>query len=167
MTRWLDDDQQRAWRAYLRGAARLSDWLDRDLHEQHGLSMPDYEILVILSESGDRRMRMTELADSVLFSKSRLSHAIARLERADLVRRESCPEDKRGVFAVLTDVGYDKLVAAARTHATGVRDHFVDVLAPAELDVIGRAFAEVDRRLEASTTAEGSFAGADGHPPVR
>lgn len=147
MTRWLDDDQQRAWRAYLRGSARLSDRLDRDLHELHGLSMADYEVLVILSESEDRRLRMTELADSVLFSKSRLSHAVARLERAGMVRRESCPEDKRGIFATLTDGGYRRLVEAARTHATGVREHFVDVVSGGELETIGRAFAEVDGRL--------------------
>lgn len=150
MTRWLDDDEQCAWRAYLRGSALLGERLDRDLQERHGLSAADYEILVILSESEDGRMRMAVLADSVLFSKSRLSHAVARLERSGLVFRESCPEDRRGILAVLTDMGYRRLSEAARTHVAGVRDHFIDVLSPDELRTVGRAFAQVDRLLRES-----------------
>ncbi|MQA86436.1 MAG: MarR family transcriptional regulator [Streptosporangiales bacterium] len=161
MTRWLDDDQQLAWRAYLRGNARLGERLDRDLHDRHGLSVADYEILVILSESEDGRLRMTVLADSVLFSKSRISHAVARLERAGLVRRESCPEDKRGIFAVLTEEGYRRLAEAARTHVAGVRDYFVDVISPGELQTIGRAFAEVDRRIREQTGEPNAETGPD------
>lgn len=148
MARWLDDDQQRAWRAYLRGTTRLTDRLDRDLQQRHGLSMADYEVLSILSESEDRRLRMTELADSVLFSKGRLSHAIDRLERAGMVRREDCPDDKRGIYAVLTDGGFRRLAEAAATHVAGVRDYLVDLVSGSDLQTIGRAFAEVDRRLQ-------------------
>lgn len=154
MTRWLDEDQQQAWRAYNRGTARLTERLDRDLHERHGLSIADYEVLVILSEAEDRTMRMTELADSALFSKSRLSHAIARLERAELVRRENCPDDKRGIFAVLTDAGYRRLTEAAPTHVAGVREYLVDAVSAAELQTIGRAFGEVDRRLRSAPKAD-------------
>lgn len=151
MPRWLEPEEQDAWRAYLRGSARLTERLDRDLQERHGISLADYEILVILSEADERRLRMTELADTALFSKSRISHAIARLERTALVRRESCPDDRRGIFAVLTEEGYRKLAEAARTHVAGVRTYLVDAVAPEDLQAIGRTFFAVDRRLCDST----------------
>jgi DNA-binding MarR family transcriptional regulator len=84
---WLDPDQQRSWRAYLVGTTLLMDRLDRDLRENHDLSMPEYEILVRLSEAPDRRMRMAELAGSVSHSRSRITHTVARLEKAGLVTR--------------------------------------------------------------------------------
>src|SRR5437016_12819410 len=102
-TRWLDAEQQQDWRAFVNGIARLSDRLDRALRDRHGLSMPEYEILVRLSEADQRRQRMADLAESVSHSRSRLSHTVGRLESDGLVRRESCDGDGRGVFAVLTD----------------------------------------------------------------
>src|SRR5687768_2446673 len=107
--RWLDPDQQRSWRAFLVGTTLLMDRLDRELREQHNLSMPEYEILVRLSESEGRRMRMAVLADSVSHSRSRVTHTIARLEKAGLVERAACLSDGRGVEAVITERGFAAL----------------------------------------------------------
>jgi DNA-binding MarR family transcriptional regulator len=148
-TRWLDPEQQRDWRAFVNGIARLTDKLDRVLRDRHGLSMPEYEILVRLSEADQRRQRMADLADSVSHSRSRLSHTVGRLESDGLVRRESCGGDGRGVFAVLTDEGFTRLNAAAHDHVTSVREYFVDVIEPSDLVAIGRAFRAVTERLDA------------------
>src|ERR1700753_2752650 len=102
--RWLSDEEQRAWRAYIRLAPLLMQQRDRDLHP-YGLCMHDCEILVELSEAPHRRMRMTELADRTAQARSRLSHQINRMETRGLVTREDCEGDKRGTFAVLTAVG--------------------------------------------------------------
>ena len=110
-TRWLTEDEQRAWRIHLDVSRLLSTSWRRDL-QPFGLTINDYEILVNLSESADRRMRMSDLASATLQSKSRLSHQITRMEKAELVRRESCESDKRGLFAVLTEHGW-------RDHAQG------------------------------------------------
>ena len=123
MTRWLTDDEQRHWRAWLAASLLLNDRLSRDLQEQHGLTIADYEILVHLSEAPDRRLRMSELAEAALSSRSRLSHQIDRMARAGLVDRESCADDRRGAFAVLTQHGWDVLVAAAPDHVESVRRH--------------------------------------------
>jgi DNA-binding MarR family transcriptional regulator len=150
-TRWLDPEQQRDWRAFVDGIARLTDRLDRVLRDGYGLSMAEYEILVRLTEADQRRHRMADLAESVSHSRSRLSHTVGRLERDGLVRRESCGGDGRGVYAVLTDEGYAQLEAAARDHVTSVRDYFVDVIEPADLVAIGRAFRSVIQRLDGPT----------------
>ena len=113
MTQWLTDDEQRSWRAWLSASLLLQDRLNSDLQAQHGLSMADYEILVRLSESPDRRLRMSNLADTTLSSRSRLSHQIDRMEKAGLVERQLCEDDRRGAFAVLTETGWATLVAAA------------------------------------------------------
>jgi DNA-binding MarR family transcriptional regulator len=147
-TRWLTTEQQRTWRSFLLGTTLLMDRLDRDLREHHDLSMPEYEILVRLSESNDRALRMAELADSVKNSRSRITHTIARLERAGLVARRQCPSDGRGVIAHLTDLGYAKLVEAAPDHVDSVRSSLIDVVTPADLDAIGRAFGLVADALE-------------------
>jgi DNA-binding MarR family transcriptional regulator len=148
VTRWLSTEQQRAWRAFLLGSTLLMDRLDRDLREQHDLSLPEYEILVRLSESDDRALRMAELADSVKNSRSRITHTIARMERAGLVVRSQCPSDGRGVFAHLTDRGYATLVDAAPTHVESVRSALIDVVEPDALETIGRAFSAVAERLD-------------------
>jgi DNA-binding MarR family transcriptional regulator len=146
-TRWLDDDEQRAWRAYLLGTTLLMERLDRDLRA-HGLSLPEYEILVRLSEAEDRRLRMAALADSVKNSRSRITHTIARMERAGLVERRSCDSDGRGVFAQLTDVGYRKLAEAAPRHVESVRHALVDVISREDMMAVGRAFGAVVSELE-------------------
>jgi len=144
--RWLDAAEQGHWRAYLEGSSRLWDRLDRELKAAHGLTMPEYEILVRLSEAPDRRLRMAELANMAYQSRSRLSHTCSRLENKGLVRRESCPDDKRGINAVLTDEGFAVLERAARDHVRTVRAYFVDLVSPEELKTIGEAFARIADR---------------------
>ena len=148
MTQWLDPDQQRSWRAWISCSQLLRDRLGRDLVDATGLSMADYEILVRLSDRPERRMRMSELAEATLSSRSRLSHQIDRMERAGLVRRETCDSDKRGLNAVMTEHGWDVLVAAAPSHVASVREHFVDVLTPEEFEALGAACAKVVARLQ-------------------
>ncbi len=142
-TRWLEATQQRAWRAVYLGTGALMEQLDRELRERHGLSLPEYEVLVRLSESPDRALRMADLAESVGNSRSRMTHTITRMERGGLVVRRSCPSDRRGVLAELTDAGYRKLVDAAPDHVESVREALVDVLPSEELAAIGRAMERV------------------------
>jgi DNA-binding MarR family transcriptional regulator len=131
--RWLDADEQQAWRAWLYSAQLLIDRLDRELTHGAGISHAYYEILVALSEAPGRMMRMSELADRCLSSRSRLSHAVSRLEERGWVRRQICPEDGRGQLAVLTDDGFEALEAAAPVHVDGVRRHLFDQLAPEQV----------------------------------
>ena len=131
--RWLDPDEQRAWRAFLAASRLLLATLDRELQRDAGLPHTYYEILVRLSEAPERTLRMSQLADSLLSSRSRLSHAVSRLEEAGWVRRESCETDRRGQLAVLTDAGFAKLVAAAPGHVEGVRAHLFDLLTPEQV----------------------------------
>ena len=160
MTRWLSDDEQAAWRAWVAASLLLPDRLSRDLQDEAGISLADYEILVYLSESPDRRLRMSELADRNLSSRSRLSHQVDRLTDAGFVDREPCSEDRRGYFAVLTPQGWDFLVASAPKHVASVREHLVDVLTPDEFAELGRLCAKVTERLR---PAEGACdEGCDG-----
>jgi DNA-binding MarR family transcriptional regulator len=153
--RWLDPDQQRSWRAFLVGTTLLMDRLDRELREQHNLSMPEYEILVRLSESEGRRMRMAVLADSVSHSRSRVTHTIARLEKAGLVERAACLSDGRGVEAVITDRGFAALQQAAPTHVAGVRQFLVDLAGDEDFEALGRVFNTVtDKLIEANPAAD-------------
>ncbi|MFC4054711.1 MarR family winged helix-turn-helix transcriptional regulator [Actinomadura syzygii] len=145
--RWLDATQQRDWRAYVDGSVRLTEIMDRDLKTKHGLSVSEYEILVRLSEAPERRLRMAELAENASQSRSRLSHTCSRLESKGLVKRDSCPNDKRGVYAHLTDEGFAALDRAARDHVETVRNFFIDVIEPDDLAAIGRAFNLVLKRL--------------------
>src|SRR5512142_299455 len=128
--RWLDAEEQKAWRAWLFSSLLLQDVLDRELVHATGISHAYYEILVQLSEAPERRLRMSELADRSLSSRSRLSHAVSRLEERGWVRRETCPQDGRGQFAVLTDEGFAALEAAAPIHVEGVRTHLFEQLSP-------------------------------------
>ncbi len=143
-TPWLSEAQQRSWRAFLGGVTVLMDSLDRDLRTQHGVSLPEYEILVRLSEAPARTMRMAELADRVALSRSRLTHTVKRLEAGGILRRERCDDDGRGVQAVLTEVGLNLLREAADTHIRGVQDHFIAHASGQELDAVG---AVMDRIL--------------------
>jgi DNA-binding MarR family transcriptional regulator len=154
-TRWLDGDQQRSWRAYLVGTTLLMDRLDRDLREQHDISMPEYEILVRLSEAEGRRMRMAVLADSVSHSRSRVTHTVARMEKDGLVGRTACLSDGRGVEAVLTDRGFAALEAAAPTHVEGVRRFLVDLAGEEDFAALGRVFnAVTDKLVESNPAAD-------------
>ncbi len=143
MTKWLSDDEQQSWRSFLMAWTLLTNELNTNLQNQHGLTIADYEILVQLSETENRRMRMSELAQSTLASRSRLSHQVGRMEAAGLVTREECTEDRRGSFAVLTEAGWQALVAAAPSHVTGVRANLVDVLTKSEFKALGDACQKV------------------------
>ena len=131
--RWLDAEEQEAWRAWLYSTTLLQDRLERDLTHSTGISSAYYEILVQLSEAPDRRMRMSQLADRCLASRSRLSHAVSRLEERGWVAREVCVEDGRGQLAVLTDAGMEALEQAAPVHVASVREHLFDQLSPAQI----------------------------------
>ncbi|WP_346349066.1 MarR family winged helix-turn-helix transcriptional regulator [Rhizohabitans arisaemae] len=133
MTRWLDDDEQQTWRAFLMGTQALFDALDRELQRDAGMPHAYYRILVVLSEAPDRSMRMSTLAEATGSSRSRLSHAVTRLEAMGWVRRESCPGDRRGQLAVITDRGYEVLTRAAPGHVEGVRRHLFDLLTPEQV----------------------------------
>jgi DNA-binding MarR family transcriptional regulator len=137
-TRWLDADEQKTWRAFIEATQLLLDQLDRELQRDGGMPHAYYEILVRLSEQPDRAMRMSELAERSLSSRSRLSHAVARLEESGWVRRESCPTDKRGSIAVLTDDGFAALAAAAPGHVEGVRTHLLDRLTRTQVGQLRR-----------------------------
>lgn len=152
MTRWLTEEQQQAWRAWLSASLLLNDRLNRDMQEQHGLTMADYEILVRLSEVDGRRMRMSDLAEVTLSSRSRLSHQIDRMVKAGLVERQMCDDDRRGSFAALTDKGWTTLVDAAPDHVESVRTHLVDVLSAKDFALLGAACRKVSDRLEAIDT---------------
>ncbi|WP_203715761.1 MarR family winged helix-turn-helix transcriptional regulator [Asanoa siamensis] len=128
MTRWLDDQEQATWRAFLSATRALMDSLDRELQHEAGMPHAYYEILVRLSEAPERQMRMSELADACGSSRSRLSHAVARLEESGWVKRQDCPTDRRGQLAVLTADGHRVLVEAAPGHVEGVRRHLFDRL---------------------------------------
>ncbi len=162
MTRWLTRDEQRAWRAFLEVHRLLFERLDRQLAADSGLSHADYEILVRLSEADGRALRMSELADATLSSRSRLSHAVARLETQGWVVRRECPSDKRGTVAALTDAGFAALAAAAPGHVEAVRAALLDPLSPAQRDALG----EISAALLAHLAHDGAGAGAGDPPPV-
>jgi DNA-binding MarR family transcriptional regulator len=140
--RWLTDEQQQVWRTYLLGSALLEERIEADLRP-FGIDRAEYEILVALSESEDRRMRMAELADAVYQSRSRMTHTVTRMEKANLVQRRDCPTDRRGVWAELTAEGLDLIRAAAPAHVETVRRNFVEVMSPEEYAALGRVFSAV------------------------
>jgi DNA-binding MarR family transcriptional regulator len=142
-TRWLDDDEQDTWRAFLAATHLLMDRLDRELQAGAGIPHAYYEILVRLSEAPERTMRMSDLAERCHSSRSRLSHAVSRLEERGWVRREAVPADRRGAVAVLTDAGLAALEAAAPIHVEGVRHHLFDQLDATQL----QALANISHRL--------------------
>ena len=137
MPRWLDDDEQRTWRAFLATSELLYGALDRQLQRDAGITHASYVVLAMLSEAPGRSLRMSELAARANSSPSRLSHAFARLEERGWVRRERAAQDRRGTVAVLTDAGWDMLVRTAPGHVGAVRDHLFDRLTPEQVKVLG------------------------------
>lgn len=148
MTRWLSDDEQVSWRALLDVMRLLPDRFSRELAKNHGLSLPDFEILVKLSEAPEAQMRMSHLADRTFASRSRLSHACNRLEKSGFIERRACNSDGRGYWAALTDLGWEKLRAAAPDHVETVRSHLVDLLTPIEFAELGRIALKVSEHLK-------------------
>lgn len=146
--RWLDDDEQRTWLAYLQATTLLEDHLDRQLQRDAGMPHIYYGLLVQLSVAPRRRQRMTELARNTKITRSRLSHAVARLEKNGWVRREDCPSDKRGQFAILTDDGYEVLRRTAPGHVTAVRQALFDRLTPEQQKSLGEIMVIVAEGLQ-------------------
>ena len=144
--KWLNPREMKAWRSYIIASRRLLEALESDL-DGHDLSMPDYEVLAQLSDAPDRRMRMSELTEIAMLSKSRLSHRMKVMEKAGWVRREVCPEDKRGSFAVMTEKGWRAIVKAAPDHVASVRNRFVDNLTLKEQEELAKIFDRVTTKL--------------------
>lgn len=136
--RWLTPAEDRAWRAYRRMRARLDLQLTRDLANDSGLSEADYDVLSTVSEAPRRRLRLKDLAASMLWSSSRLSHHVARMQERGLVVREECVSDGRGAVVALTPAGWRTIRAAAPAHVDSVRRHLIDLLTPQEIDALGR-----------------------------
>jgi len=133
VTRWLDEDEQHAWRAFLAAVATVQTGLDAQLQADARMPHAYYELLVRLSEAPQRALRMSALAEATGSSRSRLSHAVGQLERLGWVRREPCPTDRRGQVAVLTEQGQQALADAAPGHVEAVRRLLLDRLTPAQL----------------------------------
>lgn len=125
------------WRTFLRAHAEVSRRLEAELVAEHDLPLPWYDVLVQLVEVPDRRLRMTELADRVLLSRSGLTRLVDRLEREGLVARAACPSDARGLFAVLTEAGLARLRAASPTHLRGIAEHMTGRFSASELEDLG------------------------------
>ena len=149
--RWLSDDEQRSWRAYVEGTARFVDALDHAHDQGIPLSLGEYHLLVQLSDNPDRTQRMSTLADGLALSRSRLTHTVDRMEKRGLVVRQTVPGDRRGVNCVMTDAGWELLVEAAPLHVAAVRRLMVDVLDAEEFAVLGRAMAKVAREAKSAT----------------
>ncbi|MEV0000425.1 MarR family transcriptional regulator [Streptomyces sp. NPDC050848] len=135
--RWLSDEEQCVWRAYRHATTLLEDHLDRQLQRDAGMPHIYYGLLVQLSQAPRRRLRMTELAKDAKITRSRLSHAVARLEKNGWVTRQDCPSDKRGQFAHLTDEGFEVLRRTAPGHVDAVRQAMFDRLSPEQVAQLG------------------------------
>jgi DNA-binding MarR family transcriptional regulator len=146
--RWLEPDEQRAWRRYLRMQSELTARLARQLQTESELSMADFEVLVNLTDVPEGRLRVTELARTLQWEKSRLSHHFARMERRGLVVREDCPSDARGAFVVLTPEGRAAIEAAAPGHVATVRRLMFDGLTPEQVATLDSIAVTVLDRIE-------------------
>ncbi|CAM3462403.1 MarR family winged helix-turn-helix transcriptional regulator [Kibdelosporangium persicum] len=145
--RWLDPREQTIWRGFLGATGAFMEHLDRQMQRDSGMPLAYFEILAVLSEMPDRSLRMSELAAMCRSSRSRLSHAVSRLEEAGWVRRRACESDKRGQFAELTEEGFKILEKAAPGHVTAVREHLFDVLTPEQLEQLEQISAAISAGL--------------------
>lgn len=153
-TKWLDEREMRAWQAFLVAGALVGRRVEQQLKDEAGLSHLQYEVLVRLSAAEDGELRMSELADSVLSSKSGLTYQIGQLEKAGLVRRRNCRFDVRGVFACLTDEGRAKLAEVAPGHVAAVRANLIDVLSGEQLEHLAEALEQVAQQAGGPARAE-------------
>ena len=151
--RWLTAQEEHLWRRWLTLNARLSATLHRELQNDAGLSMPDFEVLVHLTDRPEGRMRVTDLARLLQWERSRVSHHVTRMESRRLVQRVECPEDGRGAFVVITPQGRAAIEQAAPGHVSTVRRLVFDALTPEEIDafatIIDKALAQLDNQPEA------------------
>ncbi len=158
MTTALTAGELQAWRIFLRAHAQVTRSLEAELVAEHDLPLPSYDVLVQLSESPDRRLRMTELADRVLLSRSGLTRLVDRLAREGLVERQSCPSDARGTLAALTETGLQRLRDAWPTHLRGVAEHVTGKLTADEVTQLTSLLAKLV--VEGRSPVEGSCGGA-------
>lgn len=146
--RWLNEEEERAWRALQQMQMQLEGRLARQLAEDSGMSYPDFAVLVALTDRIDGRMRLFELGCELGWEKSRLSHHIARMASRGLVAKEACHSDRRGAHVVITERGRKAIVAAAPGHVAAVRRLFIDRLSPSQLAAVGDAAETVLAGLE-------------------
>jgi DNA-binding MarR family transcriptional regulator len=151
---WLTTKQQRVWRDWLAMNARLAAALHKQLQKDSGLSLPDFDVLVQLTDTAQGRVRILPLANALGWERSRLSHHIKRMEARGLLEREECPQDGRGAFVVLTPAGREAIQRAAPEHARTVRDLVFDALTDNELDIVARFTDKVLNRLEHENSAK-------------
>ncbi len=142
--------QREAWRTYLSANVQLTERLDHELQQRSNLSLTDYEILSVLSVASRRRLRMSDLARQVLVSRSRLTYRIDRLAEVNFVAREECEDDRRGLWAILTDPGMDALVGARAGHHDDIRNWFLDLMTDDELDTVAAVMARVVDKLDSN-----------------
>jgi DNA-binding MarR family transcriptional regulator len=150
MSRWLTEEEQRAWRGLLRMTSQLNARMNRQLQDECGISLADYEILVALSEVSESRLRVFEVADTLAWEQSRVSHQLARMQRRGLVTRENCATDARGAFAVLTEPGRAAIERAAPAHVEQVRQLVFDGLGHDQLTALTEITTRVLDRLAAT-----------------
>lgn len=148
MTRWLTEDEHRAWRGLLQMTAQVDAQLARQLQEDSGLSRADYDVLVPLSEAPDCRLRMFELSAELCWEQSRLSHHLSRMQKRGLVRREECTSDRRGAFVVLTPAGRAAIEKAAPSHVDAVRQLVFEGLTPTQVKALGSITTHVLNKLQ-------------------
>jgi DNA-binding MarR family transcriptional regulator len=153
MSRWLTDDEQRAWRGLLQMTSQLNARMNRQLQDDYGVSLADYDVLVTLSEAPAGRLRVFEIAGELAWEQSRVSHQLARMQRRGLVAREECPADARGAFAVLTDAGRAAIERAAPAHVETVRELVFDGLSRDQLAALTGITSRVLDRLQATKPA--------------
>lgn len=138
------DRRLRAWTAFLRAHARVVRALEQELGDEQDMALTDYDVLVQLANANPRRLRMSELADRLLLSRSGVTRLVDRLQASGLVERVICDDDRRGQWAALTPAGEERLRRAAPTHLRGVAEHFLDRLSPDELTVMERIFTRLE-----------------------
>ena len=150
MSRWLTEEEQRAWRGLLRMTTQLNARMNRQLLQDFGISLADYDVLVVLSEAPASRLRVFEVADALAWEQSRVSHQLARMQRRDLITREDCASDARGAFAVLTEAGRAAIERAAPAHVETVRQLVFDGLTQDQLTTLTEVTSRVLGRLAAT-----------------
>jgi DNA-binding MarR family transcriptional regulator len=147
MTRWLTEEEQRAWRGLLRMTAQLNARANRLLFQEYGISLADYEVLVALSEAPEGQLRVFEVGDALAWEQSRVSHQLARMQRRGLITREGCATDARGAFAVLTTAGRAAIERAAPAHVEQVRQLVFDELSHEQVSALTEITTRVLDRL--------------------
>lgn len=150
MSRWLTEDEQRAWRGLVQMTSQLNARMNRQLQEEYGVSLADYEVLVVLTDAPEGRCRVFEISGMLAWEQSRVSHQLARMQRRGLVARQECPTDARGAFVVLTEAGRAAIGRAAPAHVDTVRQLVFEGAAPDELAALDALTSRVLDRLQAT-----------------